>query len=69
MTRATRLVSGALVGGALLSLGLMAAPASAAGPGGFCDETPNYVCCCTTNPDGSIQSCLCKPAGGGTQPT
>jgi len=69
MNRVTRLVSGALVGGALLSLGFAVSQASAASPGGFCDETPNYVCCCTTNTDGSIQSCLCKPNGSGIQPT
>lgn len=69
MNRVTRLVSGAFLGGALLSVAFAVTPASAAGPGGFCDETANYVCCCTTNADGSIQSCLCKPSGGGIQPT
>jgi hypothetical protein len=61
MTRTTRLASGALVGGALLSLAFAAAPASAAVAGGFCDETANYLCCCSTNADGSIQSCRCTP--------
>jgi hypothetical protein len=63
MNRVMRLAGGVLVGGALLSFILPAAPALAAGPGGFCDETPSYVCCCTTNADGTIQSCLCRPRG------
>ncbi|WP_420129366.1 hypothetical protein [Longimicrobium sp.] len=61
MNRVTRLASGVLVGGALLSFALPAAPAAAATGGGFCDETASFVCCCTTNADGTIQSCLCKP--------
>lgn len=69
MNRVTRLVSGALVGAALLSFGFAVTPASAAPAGGFCDETQNYVCCCTTNGDGSIQSCLCKPSGSKIEPT
>jgi hypothetical protein len=68
MTRVIRLASGAIVGGALLFLGLTAAPARAAVAGGFCDETENYICCCTTNADGSIQSCVCRPPEG-MQPT
>jgi hypothetical protein len=64
MNRVMRTACGALVGGALLSLALPATPASAAAAGGFCDETPGYVCCCTTNADGTLQSCLCKPKGG-----
>ncbi len=69
MNRVTRLVSGAFVGGAVLSLGFAATPASAAAAGGFCDETQNYICCCTTNADGSIQSCLCELNGSKIQPT
>lgn len=68
MKRVTRLASGALVGGALLSFTLPATPAAAAGSGGFCDETPNFVCCCTTNADGTIQSCLCRPRGSTVEP-
>lgn len=68
MKKVARLVSGAVVGGALLSLGILATPAAAAGPGGFCDETPNYVCCCSTNSDGSIIDCSCMPKGG-VEPT
>jgi hypothetical protein len=68
MKKVARVVSGAAVGGALLSLGLLVKPAAAAGPGGFCDETPNYICCCSTNSDGSINDCSCMPKGG-VQPT
>ncbi len=61
MKKVARLVSGVSVGGAMLSLGLLASPARASSPGGFCDETPNYVCCCSTNADGSIIDCSCMP--------
>jgi hypothetical protein len=50
------------VGVALFSVGAAVAPAAASSTsGGFCDETATYVCCCTTFPDGSIQSCQCQP--------
>ena len=65
MKRMARLFSGALVGAALL-LVLGASPRyAAASSGGFCDETENYVCCCSTNPDGSINDCSCMPKSGG----
>jgi hypothetical protein len=57
-----RLAAGALAGAALLSVGLAAAPATAsASGGGFCSETPSYICCCSTNDDGSINDCTCMP--------
>lgn len=62
MKAPARLFGGAFVGAALLlaASAISPAPASAVSDG-FCDETENYVCCCTTNPDGSIQSCYCQP--------
>jgi hypothetical protein len=65
MKKLARIVSGILVGAAMLGAGGLAAPAQAStGGGGFCDETPNYVCCCSTNSDGSINDCACMPKGG-----
>jgi hypothetical protein len=65
MKKVARVVSGAAVGGAMLSLGILVSPAAASPPGGgFCDETPSYVCCCSTNSDGSIIDCSCMPRGG-----
>jgi hypothetical protein len=62
VNRIGRFASGACVGVALLSAGVAVAPAAASSTsGGFCDETQNYVCCCTTFPDGTIQSCECTP--------
>lgn len=62
MNRIGRFASGACVGVALFSVGAAVAPAAASSTsGGFCDETATYVCCCTTFPDGSIQSCQCQP--------
>lgn len=63
MTKVARVVSGSAVGGAMLSLGMLVSPAEASPPGGFCDETPSYVCCCSTNTDGSIIDCSCMPKG------
>lgn len=68
MKKVARVVSGAVVGGAMLSLGILASPAEASSAGGFCDDTPNYVCCCSTNSDGSIIDCSCMPRGV-VQPT
>jgi hypothetical protein len=68
MLKLARIVSGALVGAAVLSVGAAVSPAEASSPGGFCDETPNYICCCSTNADGSINDCSCMPKGG-VQPT
>jgi hypothetical protein len=62
MKNFARLLSGALFGLALLVFGFGATPAAASSAGGgFCDETENYVCCCSTNPDGSIIGCSCMP--------
>lgn len=62
MNRFIRLFSGAAVGAALLTLGTLAgpAPARAAAGGGFCDETENYVCCCSTDAAGRIVDCRCQ---------
>jgi hypothetical protein len=68
MKKVARLVSGAAVGAAMLSLGVFVSPAQASAGGGFCDETQNYVCCCSTNGDGSIIDCSCMPKGG-VEPT
>ena len=69
MKRSARLLGGALVGAALLvgASAISPVPASAVSDG-FCDETENYVCCCTTNPDGSIQSCRCEKVENNTTP-
>lgn len=68
MRKMACIVSGALVGTAMLSLGGLVSPAAASSPGGFCDETANFICCCSTNSDGSINDCSCMPKGG-IQPT
>jgi hypothetical protein len=68
MRKMARIVSGALVGAAMLSLGVLVSPAEASSGGGFCDETANFICCCSTNPDGAINDCNCMPKGG-MQPT
>lgn len=65
MRKMARIVSGALVGAAMLSLAVLVSPAEASSLGGFCDETANFVCCCSTNSDGAINDCNCMPKGGG----
>jgi hypothetical protein len=54
-----RFMSGSLLGVALLMAAFATKPAAAYSAGGFCNETANYVCCCSTNPDGSINDCSC----------
>lgn len=61
MKRMARLLSGALFGGALLTLGMTILPQTAmAASGGFCDETENYLCCCSTTDSGAITQCVCN---------
>ena len=60
MKNLARLLGGSLAGAALLTFAFAVTPA-AANPTGFCSETDNYVCCCSQNPDGSINDCTCMP--------
>lgn len=65
MQRLTRLFGGALFGAALLTAGIVTFPQTArADEGGFCDETENYICCCTVDEHNNIRMCSCstKPA-------
>ena len=68
-----RFLSGALLGGAIVGVSLAAAPRSAAAQNtGFCSDTGNYLCCCSTRPDGTIIQCACQskpPQPTDQQPT
>lgn len=59
-TPLARALSGALFGGALLALAVAVTPRPAAAQTGFCSETENYICCCSLNADGSINTCACQ---------
>ena len=60
MKRVTRFLSGGLFGAALLTLGIAVSPQPASATSdGFCDETQNYICCCSTGPGGQIYGCNC----------
>lgn len=61
MKRLTRLLGGALFGAALLTAGNVTFPRTAlAAVDGFCDETENYICCCTVNELNQIRMCACE---------
>lgn len=55
--RIKRLLSGMMVGGAILALA--PSPARAAQQGGRCFEGGNFLCCCSTGPSGEFIDCRC----------
>ena len=60
--RLTRMLSGAMLGVALLSLATMTVPALAESRGGTCEEYGSFVCCRTETDAKCIQVAPLQPA-------
>jgi len=64
MKRAFRALSGGCVGAATLVIVGAASPARAEVTDGlFCSETANYITCCITRDDGTIEGCIARKKG------